>query len=445
MKRTVVFAVVLVSFFVLAASQKISEGGNTKSNSALYIHFADDEYHNSQIADTSIADLISHLIGSTPLSATTDRSAFPKTNIFNKPKANLLVVFDGEDSEFSITGKRIEINPSVASDSIAAITNIATGATPYAHGIIGKFWKSLKGETEFAYSGRAQPHLVGLADIVSQTSNGRSLTVSASADGQMARALAAHSTTFQQKPYWNNHLFYCNTRSMSIASQNEQILSKEEVLAKIATLEGVEVNGDEVSVGNFVFNLAEDADLMFFTELVLIKNVEAFVQQPYYRSLTADENLDSFAIAISTLRALKTKYSASQYGAAVSLVQSLIASLEKTLSATYNNNFVAEIVFLGSPSSSVTIKIEEVTNHIKEVESLEFVMDSAESEAFDATPNTSDGYKGVHLSTDALAQFQIIGFILIVLTIALVFIVLAVCNISTEKDTIFVAPAKKHF
>jgi len=87
-------------------------------------------------------------MGTTPLSENTNRAAFPKTNFFKKPNANLLVVVDSTDAAFESTrvGSRVEVIPSsLPSDKIASLANIATGATPSAHGIVGKSWLNLAG------------------------------------------------------------------------------------------------------------------------------------------------------------------------------------------------------------------------------------------------------------------------------------------------------------
>lgn len=477
---------------------------NLKTDASLYLHNVA-PYNGNDISETSIAELISHLMGTTPLSANTNRAAFPKTDLFKKPKANLLVVVDATDASFENTrvGSRIEIIPSsLPSDKIASLANIATGSTPSAHGIVGKSWLNPSGERETAYVAGAQPAVVSYADIISQTFNGVSLTVSVSGDFQMASALAAHRSTFHTKPSWNNYAYFWDSRTQNVESiALAGRLCHSSVNTVVESLRNLEENGitltqqgDEITVrtstGSAVFTLSEIEDLRFFVEMGMISSLPEHLQSATVSHLVTDEIPDFFAVSISTLQAIKNKYSVEKYNVAAKLADALISKLVTQLETIYEKSLVAEFVFLGSPIASLSAEIISTTNLLLEHDLVSEKVDEellpniylksyittsqrnvdcaalsrsladfdvviycpertyspsvhhavrALFESNSTNNGTNNGTTGVNLTTDQLTAFQIIFWLIPTLAIAVFFAIYAVCTISTGKDTILVA------
>jgi hypothetical protein len=352
-----------------------------KADASLYLHNVASSFNGNDILDFSIADLIAHLIGSTPLSSSTDRSSFPQIDLFKRPKANLLIAIDAVDTEFEslAQGKKIQITPtSVPKDSLAALTTISTGATPAAHGIVGRTWMNDAGLKERAFVDAAQPALVSFADILSQTFRGIPLTVSISADYQMAAALTAHMTTFKNKPTANNFAYYYNQRTAAVDSitffgrlEKEFFLTKAIIMQLIPKLsEGISIKEQIITVKigstSATFNLAEEEDFLFFAELVMIYNFGSHLKtNSFFASLAADRFPDSFAVAVSSLKSIKAK-SSQQYVAAARLADNILSSFITSFEEAYGNEGVVEVVFLGTSISPLSSEVISTTTILLE-------------------------------------------------------------------------------
>eukprot|EP01102_Stenamoeba_stenopodia_P003486 TRINITY_DN1353_c0_g1_i1.p1 TRINITY_DN1353_c0_g1~~TRINITY_DN1353_c0_g1_i1.p1 ORF type:complete len:526 (+),score=124.88 TRINITY_DN1353_c0_g1_i1:191-1768(+) len=479
---------------------------NLKNDASLYLYNAA-PYNSKEIADSSIAELISHLMGTTPLSANTNRAAFPKTDFFKKPKANLLVVVDSNDASFEKTrvGSRIEVTPSsLTSDKISSLATIATGSTPSAHGIVGRTWMNLAGVVETAYVANAQPAIVSYADIISQTFEGVSLTVSISGDFQMASALAAHKSTLHSKPSWNNFAYFWDSRtqsveSLSVAGRLGQF-SRNTVVDGLRHLEEngftFTQQGEEVvirsSSGSAVFTLSEIEDLRFLVELGMISSLPQHLQSAVVSHLVADEIPDFFAVSISTLQAIKNKYPVEKYNAAVQLADAVISKIVSQLESAYKSSFVAEVVFLGSSVAPLSAEVISTTNLLLEHDLVSEKVDeellpniylksyittsqrNADCAAltrsladfdvviycpertytpmmhhsvralFESNSTNNNTNNTVQLTTDQLTSFQIIFWLIPILGLAVFFSIYAVCTISTGKDTILVVSSSAH-
>lgn len=61
------------------------------------IFFKGDQFSTTELnklEDTSFADLFAHVIGTQPFHIDADRTGFPTTSLFNKPKASTIIVID---------------------------------------------------------------------------------------------------------------------------------------------------------------------------------------------------------------------------------------------------------------------------------------------------------------------------------------------------------------
>lgn len=370
------------SFFPGRSGDILIASSENKADASMYIHNVATPYNGKDILDFYVADLLSHLLGITPLSSSTDRSTFPQIDLFKRPKANLLIAVDATEAGFETLaqGKKIQITAtSVVKDSIAALTTISTGATPSAHGIVGRSWLNSAGLREQAYVDAGQPALVGFADILSQTFKGTPLTVSISADYQMAAALAAHVSTFRNKPTSNNFAYFWNQRTASVDSlsffgrlEREFALTQTEIVALLPKIfEEVSVKEQLVTVkigsSPVTFNLADKEDSLFFTELAMIVNFANNMKaNSFFASLTADKFPDFFAVSISTLKGIKAKSTPAHYAAAVKLVESALALFIRSFEESYGKEVAIEVVFLGSFASPLSSEIISTTNIVLE-------------------------------------------------------------------------------
>jgi len=192
---------------------------------------------------------------------------------------------------------------------------------------------------EAAYVASAQPALVSYADIISQTFHGVSLTVSISGDFQMASALAAHKSTFHTKPSWNNFGYFWDARTQNVESLSfTGRLCHFSVDTVVQSLRHLEENGftfsqqgEEVTVrtssGSAVFSLSEIEDLRFFAEMIMISSLPEHLESAAVSHLVSDGIPDFFAVSVSTLEAIKNKYSVEKYNFAAKLVDTILSKV----------------------------------------------------------------------------------------------------------------------
>ena len=115
------------------------------------------------LPDTSVADLISHLLGTPVMNPQTSRTSFPTSNIFQKDRANLLVVLESVGSgliailhvclyehldllaqipELKVlkqSGQKFKLNKSFyPEDAVASLTTLFTGYGPSVHGVVSQ-------------------------------------------------------------------------------------------------------------------------------------------------------------------------------------------------------------------------------------------------------------------------------------------------------------------
>lgn len=111
----------------------------------------------------------------------------------------------------------------------------------------------------------------------------------------------------------------------------------------------VSVKGSSVT-----FNLAEQEDLQFFTELAMIANFgKELAANEVFSALVADSTPDFFAVALSTLKGIKAKYTVSsqQYAVAARLADSVLSSFILSFEEAYSKEGAIEVVFLGTPAA----------------------------------------------------------------------------------------------
>jgi len=347
---------------------------NIQDDSFVILHdgFSDKSYDVNEIEDTDFAGLISHAVGGPLLSS--QISPFSENiNLFQKSSLNVLFTIDGVGSEANKKDSPLHrklriVKTSYPQDEISTLTTLLTGVTPSVHGIVGKLWRDIDGEY-IAFNSHATPLSASVVDIISQNSQGRSLTISASGDFQLASACAVHQYFASQNNMWNNVGFFFNqdedkfeslfSTSVPSLETNKSALMKRFVshgdlyhydqATKIAV---VTWNGQKVS-----FDIEKSADSLFFLEIeYLFHLLNQMENNEYLHSLAIDSNPDLFSFAFSSVKALKWSYGhqSKQIPAAISVIDKVVHQAIDRLKTLYNSKITSEIIFLGTPAFELT-------------------------------------------------------------------------------------------
>jgi len=339
--------------------------------------------------ETSVADLISYLIGGPIVNSETPRHNFPFVSIFHKNLANLLFIIPGFGSEIIAEYKdQLKIlqqhtnqyqlkKSSFPEDYVASLTSILTGETPSTHGIVGKKWPNRGGELT-AFGSRALPAIANLPDYVSQTFQGRSLTLSMSSDFQMASALGTHQYLSSENPFWNNFGFFYNTKNgtfESIYSTNlyPSLTNSGKVLGNLSSLllgdDSITVDGLNIVVHLQTRNLEAFFDgnsnevVSFFGEMLFLRNMLLQLQtDTSLKSLVQDEYPDLFSTTFQGLQGIQTRYgkNSAQFSVALFILDQLLVDTVKGFSTIYDGRVSSEVIFL-APSVATTLNEEKTS------------------------------------------------------------------------------------
>eukprot|EP01103_Thecamoeba_quadrilineata_P019200 TRINITY_DN7672_c0_g1_i1.p1 TRINITY_DN7672_c0_g1~~TRINITY_DN7672_c0_g1_i1.p1 ORF type:complete len:505 (+),score=99.42 TRINITY_DN7672_c0_g1_i1:92-1606(+) len=444
-----------------------------EDDSFMILNIGESRYQKDTIEDVEVADLVSHFLGTQPLSQNS-RSALPPLDPFTKPRANLLITIEalGDETVSSLpSGQKLKLKKTVYPASISSVLNtLATGETPSLHGIVADSWKN-GGETVQAHSENGQTMLSNYADLLSQSYDGRSLTLSVSLDARAAHAFAAHKQTLSARRYWNNARVTYDQTSKTAGDRTNGLLSTEFDLSRESLVEAlksvpfVQVVEDKVIVTlpnqqsvEFSLNAKEDAELLM--ELGLSQGfVEKLKMSPTLEALTTDEFPDSYAVIFKSLESVQDSYSpdSDQVRVARALIQAQAANIAEQLNNLYSNRLASETVFLGSSAQSSYASLRErLPAHLVSKESFPHVFTS--HEAHEETCQTlkfalADSDFEVHCARDArhlftrqavngddddnmdLMYFQSILWGILIWLIAVYLIVQAMAGINGGKDT----------
>jgi len=316
------------------------------------------------LPETRVADLLSHLMGTAPLTPNVDRADFPKKGFFNNPKANLMFVLDSTMPGSELVLKHKIESEAYPDDSLAALTSILTGATPSQHGIIAEAWLDReKGDKVTAFESWA-PSQSGsrsatLQDIFGLAFGGRSLTLSFSSKLQMARALSAKP--FLLKTSSPNHGFFWSGKGFDsvYAEKSEFSANSQQLMEVLTRLQNapVALNKERTALvvegteGQTELTLTAEEVMKFAAEVAYsLHLVELLSANDKLSALVSDDVPDFFTIGFSTLKDLQSKYGkASAEMKAVSVVVNYVMStVVSKLSALYQGRLLAEAIFLGS-------------------------------------------------------------------------------------------------
>jgi hypothetical protein len=352
-----------------------------------------------------LADVATRVLGVKPVHANT-ALPFVKASPLHKARANLIVAVEtlGEESlsnhamsnlqklrnehhSFKLTGQ------SYPHSAVTVSATLATGQSPARHGIVGEGWFTAAGEKQFAYSSAATAAAVGnVADIVSQSFDGRSLTVSACSKPALAAAHAVHPRLRAAHPTWHNIAFSMKGHqfaSLYPSAQTHLELSfsdivhvlRSEGLPKLVASAQMKYNKDNtltVTVGDAsaTFHLDVEESMALFAELAFADHLLYQLRHaPALSALVADNAPDAFALTFASLKGLRNKFGAAsaEVKVAMRLLDQAVPALVDRFAALYNDRLVAEIVVLGGERQPFSANV---------IATLERVMPTEVSDAF---------------------------------------------------------------
>eukprot|EP01095_Lingulamoeba_sp_RSL-Kostka_P002268 TRINITY_DN13121_c0_g1_i1.p1 TRINITY_DN13121_c0_g1~~TRINITY_DN13121_c0_g1_i1.p1 ORF type:complete len:427 (+),score=126.41 TRINITY_DN13121_c0_g1_i1:81-1361(+) len=307
-------------------------------------------YKSESISEYQVADLISHISGISPIHRLSQRDNFPERNIFNTPKANLLITFEGLTNNNQFDGQEIKITGQSSSevDSLSAITTLLSGEPMDVHGVYGHSWYQFGDKhskvLKYAEYG-VDSNSAKVSDYISQTYEGKSLTIGMSADKQFAHALSAHEEL--SKNGSNNGCFYYNGDSFrNLFNREQMIFSRREVMSFLNNNYYVQ-NLYLVNINNEYFDLKKD--MPFIVELFLLNNFAQYLETNYPEQV-ADNIVDFYSIGISSLNVIAQNYgkSSNNFKVASKLINDAIEKLQQELQAIYDQSIPTEFIFLGN-------------------------------------------------------------------------------------------------
>ena len=353
--------------------------------------------HEAELPVQHLADVATRVLGVQPVHPEYV-PAFVEASPLAKVRANLLVAVEslGEDYLSNHHMQHLQelrnkhhsfklVGQSYPRSATALSATLATGATVAQHGIVGDGWFTPDGVKQHAYESAAAAATVGsVADIVSQSFGGRSLTASVSSTPALAAAHAVHPSLRAAHPSWHNLAFAVKGRafaSLYPSAQHhlelsfgdvEHILASEG-LPKLVKDARFSLNAHErslqVTVGahSATYSLETEECAEFFAELVFVDHLLHQLQDaPALAELVADQYPDSYAITLSALRGVREKFGerSPQFLVAVRLLDSAVPAIVDRVAAMYGNSVVAEVVVLGAErhvlGASVVAAVERV-------------------------------------------------------------------------------------
>jgi hypothetical protein len=333
-----------------------------EDDSVLLLRVGAAQYKKDSIEDVEVADLVSHLLSTQPLSQNS-RSALPSVDPFDKPQANLLITIEGagEDTVDPQTvegAQKLKLKKSASPFEIASfLETISTGATPDVHGVTARRASPLVDTTSASL-------LVNFADVLSQTSDGNSLSLSLSSSSLSASPLAPHDS----EPHANSGLLSFNTSTMEVnghgkcSSHFKQ--KKEQLVSLLAKLPYVSVLGNSFTISlpdtaPALFELNKEEDLMFAMEISLSELLaEKLEKAEDLKSLVNDEYPDSLAITYVSLRKLGHSKQEKRNVARAFLLKH-VNNLIQRINTTYSDRLSSQVLLVGSHRSCPFVSLAQ--------------------------------------------------------------------------------------
>jgi len=325
-----------------------------------------------ELEEKDLANLVCDAIGVSLINEHS-QSKIPHGSAFDKSKANLFVVVDTSIDLYSLDDARVLnqgngislAKSAYPEDNIASIATMVTGTTPSVHGIVGRSWVDYTGRTH-AYRAGATPDVASFVDIVSQSFQGRSLTISASSFFPVASALGVHQYIQNEHSTWNNFAFYWNRQAKQFQNvYHENIIPELEftidnILASLSSspykigssparydveneIYTVHLPKEDIDVE---LNLHSREDFALFGELhfvsQLIKMLETSGSE--LNQLVNDQYPDLFNFGFTSVKMIQRRYGSEsmELKAAVLLIDDLLSTVVEKLNILYGGKVTSK-------------------------------------------------------------------------------------------------------
>jgi len=274
------------------------------------------------------------------------------------------------------------VDESYPSSSVSLSTTIATGKYPSQHGIVSGIWKNKDGSEVSAFSPSSGSKRANIADILFQTFDGNSLTVSASSDKLHSSAHCVNPALSSDHP---NSFCISYTQGTGFVSSPSSVLSSstDSLISSLSTTHlfssshaslSYSPQSNTVSVTypinnqdhTVTFHLNNQEDLLFFSELMYADKLSGMISSSL-SSLVNDDYPDSFTFTLASPTKILEKYgrSSSEFLCSLYLVDAAVGKIVSQMSSLYPGRSVVEIVLLGShPSSRLSIDTRTVSSQL---------------------------------------------------------------------------------
>jgi hypothetical protein len=318
------------------------------SNSLGFAVFYNHKDISSQIQETEVGDIISHLMGTTPLNSQRSRAHFPKTDFFNKPKANLLFFLNsnhvGQLKTFSEETQTPILRETYPAQTVPNLVSMLSGRTPSSHGIIANQWKDaassslIEANSEWDSAGSFSSNL---QDIFTLTFGGRSLVISAAGARDIARSLSAKPYTLPAKS--NNYGVYLkhgkNATSVYAKGNGKFSITYEQISEIFG---GETVQGDKCSL-----SMNKEAEFGLLAEVAFVEYVVRMLNADHeINALTVDDVPDMFSFGFTGLNKIEATYGAdsAEMKCALDLVDSTMSKAIEGIKSVYGNILTEALV-----------------------------------------------------------------------------------------------------
>lgn len=352
----------------------------------------------------NVADVITRALGVHPINADYYPS-FLNSNFFKRPAANLLLSIESVGREtlantktphFLALTQQTDVSPikgayteafklseiSYPLNSLSLAATLSTGTKPFRHGIVDKNWETASGVKKFAYAGASPSLVANVADIVSQSFQGKSLSVSFSGDSQHTSAACLHpkltskdtnhhciSLGDSEEKLFGKKVTLSRTNLMKLFSENSkssvltalQAYPSDSVLTFRYDVRGLVTVGFEDKGGlmqSTTFDLHVDQDMQFLSELQTAYTLSRVLALPEAASFVKDDFPDTYSISMTTFTGLIEKYgrSSPETAAGLHILDSAVPMLLEKFAALYPDRLLSQVVLMGShPSTKATV------------------------------------------------------------------------------------------
>jgi len=435
------------------------------------------KYTGKEIDGEAVIDLLSHHMGTTPFHPQTDRSHFPSSDLFSKPRAALSIIIPA----VNIANVKKQFNLKVLGQDGIIINHASRVLYPFVAEVTDRGIKA------------------NYAHMMSELFSGKSMTLSLSADSQVASSLSAVNLN-TINPSWNNDAYSWNPQEAYVDSlmgrlPSEWMVSKTNLVnGKLLSTDMQRIFGPEnkylsveyhpqskmltvkatdshIRTSQTNFDLSQKEDLEFIVEVEMALRLGLAQNNNYLTKLVNDHVPDFYSIAFSSLIPLHNKYfnnkndGLDKYTAALLIVDALVDELITSLQKMYNDNLLAQILIVhpsiftntfnlasnqpGSIKSSVVDKLfssptsllssslsPTITPTPTTTVTPTLTPTLTPTPTLSPSPSLSPINSSPNFTADDVANFQIILWMLIFLLFMTLLIVYSLCYMNAGTDSL---------